>query len=282
MSIEIKNLTHTYAKNTVFEHKALKDINLSVDKTEFIAIVGHTGSGKSSLIQHLNAILLPTSGELIVDGFKITTEDKKTSFKELRKKVGMVFQFSDYQLFEETVLKDVMFGPKNFGMNEEDAEKQARQYLKMVNIPESYYNNSPFELSGGQKRRIAIAGILVMDPDIIVLDEPTAGLDPQGAHEIMEVFLELREKHHKTLILVSHDMNFVYKYADRVILMDKGEIVVDKNKVDFFNLDYLKKYSIEKPSILQVYEKFLNKKADTYISFDLLIDELKKEYSNVK
>lgn len=282
MAIEIKNLTHIYAQNTVFEHKALDDISLAIDKAEFVAIVGHTGSGKSSLIQHLNAILLPTTGELKVEEYKITSDDKKTSYKDLRKHVGMVFQFSDYQLFEETVLKDVMFGPKNFGVSDEEAEKEARKYLEMVKIPESYLTKSPFELSGGQKRRIAIAGTLVMNPDIIVLDEPTAGLDPQGAKEVMKVFLELREKHKKTLILVSHDMDFVYQYADRVILMDKGKVIADKNKVDFFNLEYLKEYAIEKPRILEVYEEFLGKKADSYITFDLLINELKKEYSNVK
>lgn len=282
MAIEIKNLTHIYAKNTVFEHKALDGINLAIDKAEFVAIVGHTGSGKSSLIQHLNAILLPTTGELKVEEYTITSEDKKTSYKQLRKHVGMVFQFSDYQLFEETVLKDVMFGPKNFGVSDEEAEKEARKYLEMVKIPESYLTNSPFELSGGQKRRIAIAGTLVMNPEIIVLDEPTAGLDPQGAKEVMDVFLELREKHNKTLILVSHDMDFVYQYADRVILMDKGKVIADKNKVDFFNLEYLKEYSIEKPRVLGVYEDFLHKKATSYITFDSLIKELKKEYSNVK
>lgn len=282
MPIDIKNLEYIYSPNSVFAYQALDGVNLKIEDGQFIAIVGHTGSGKSSLIQHLNAILIPTSGELTINEFTIKPEDTKKSFKDLRKEVGLVFQFSEYQLFEETVLKDVMFGPLNFDVSEEEAKERALKYLKMVNLDESFYQRSPFELSGGQKRRVAIAGILAMEPKIIVLDEPTAGLDPQGAIEVMEIFLQLQQEYHKTLVLVSHDMDFVYEYANRVILMDKGKIVVDTNKVDFFNLDYLSDYTIEKPLILKTYEKFLKKKADKYISYDTLIKEMSDFYQNVK
>ncbi|MDF9867789.1 energy-coupling factor transport system ATP-binding protein [Bacilli bacterium PM5-3] len=282
MSIEIKNLKHIYGKNTVFEYQALNGIDLSISDSSFVAIIGKTGSGKSSLIQHLNAILLPDEGEVKVNDFVMSNADQKTSYKQLRKQVGLVFQFSEYQLFEETVLKDVMFGPLNFDVSEEEAKELAIKYLKMVNLDESIYEKSPFELSGGQKRRVAIAGILAMDPSIIVLDEPTAGLDPQGAIEVMEIFLELKNKYHKTLILVSHDMDFVYEYADEVILLNKGQVVAREDKVTFFNQDYLSKYSIEKPKIIDAYERFTTKKADEFITFDKLINEIEGEIRNVK
>ena len=282
MSIEITNLKHTYGKNTIFEYQALNGIDLSIEDGAFLAIVGQTGSGKSSLIQHLNAILLPDSGEVEVNGFTMTNEDQKTSYKQLRKQVGLVFQFSEYQLFEETVLKDVMFGPMNFDVSEEDAKEVALKYLKMVNLDESIYEKSPFELSGGQKRRVAIAGILAMDPNIIVLDEPTAGLDPQGAIEVMEIFLELQRKYQKTLILVSHDMDFVYEYADEIVLLNQGKVVAKEDKISFFNKDYLSKYSIERPKIVEAYEKFTTKKADKFITFDMLIEEIVGEIKDVK
>lgn len=282
MSIEITNLKHTYGKKTVFEYQALNGIDLKIDTSSFVAIVGKTGSGKSSLIQHLNAILIPDEGEVKVNDFTITNEDQKTSFKPLRKQVGLVFQFSEYQLFEETVLKDVMFGPLNFDVGEEEAKELAIKYLKMVNLDENIYEKSPFELSGGQKRRVAIAGILAMDPSVIVLDEPTAGLDPQGAIEIMKIFLELKNKYGKTLILVSHDMDFVYEYADEIALLDKGKVIVKEDKVKFFNETFLNEYGIARPKLVDTYEKFTNKKADEYITFEKLIAEIEGELKNVK
>ncbi|MDL2211363.1 energy-coupling factor transporter ATPase [Erysipelotrichaceae bacterium OttesenSCG-928-M19] len=282
MAIEITNLEYTYGKNTIFEYQALNGIDLTIDDSSFVAIIGKTGSGKSSLIQHLNAILLPDKGEVKVNDFTMTNNDKKTSFKELRKQVGLVFQFSEYQLFEESVIKDVMFGPLNFGVSEEDAKELALKYLKMVNLDESIYEKSPFELSGGQKRRVAIAGILAMDPSIIVLDEPTAGLDPQGAIEIMEIFLTLKNEFHKTLILVSHDMDFVYQYADEIILLNEGKVVVKEDKVAFFNEPFLSEYNIEKPQLLIAYENFMKHKASEFISFEKLITEIEGELDNVK
>ena len=282
MSIEITNLKHIYGKNTIFEYQALKGIDLSIEDASFVAIIGKTGSGKSSLIQHLNAILLPDDGEVIVNEFKMTNNDKKTSYKQLRKQVGLVFQFSEYQLFEETIIKDVMFGPLNFDVSEEEAKERALKYLKMVNLDESIYEKSPFELSGGQKRRVAIAGILAMEPNIIVLDEPTAGLDPQGAIEVMDIFANLRNEQHKTLILVSHDMDFVYEYADEIVLLNDGKVVTKQDKVTFFNENYLSEYSIEKPKILEAYENFTNKKATEFITFEMLIKEIEGGIRNVK
>lgn len=282
MSIKITDLKYTYGKNSVFEYQALNGINIDIEAGSFVAIVGKTGSGKSSLIQHLNAILIPEEGQLKVNDFVINNESHKKSFKDLRKQVGLVFQFSEYQLFEETILKDVMFGPLNFDVSEEQAKELAYKYLKMVNLDESLYEKSPFELSGGQKRRVAIAGILAMDPSIIVLDEPTAGLDPQGAIEVMEIFLELQSKHNKTLILVSHDMDFVYQYAQEVILLNEGKVIVKEDKVKFFNESYLSDYSIERPKLVEAYEKYTNKKANEIITFDKLIDAIEGELNHVK
>ncbi|MEG0365065.1 MAG: energy-coupling factor transporter ATPase [Erysipelotrichales bacterium] len=282
MSIEIKNLEHTYSKNTIFEFKALDDVSLNIEQDSFTAIIGKTGSGKSSLIQHLNAILLPDKGEIIIDEFRMDNTMAKKSFKSLRKKVGLVFQFSEYQLFEETILKDVMFGPINFGVDKKSAEETARRCLSLVNIDEKLFEKSPFELSGGQKRRVAIAGILAMDPDILVLDEPTIGLDPQGAIEIMNVFIDLKNNYNKTLVLVSHDMDFVYKYADEIVLMNKGKIIEKTDKVTFFNKPYLNEYNIDKPKVLQVYEKFVKKEASEFIDFDTMIKAIKEVNNHVK
>lgn len=284
MSIEIKDLKYTYGKGTIFEYQALNGVNLSLKKHSFSAIVGKTGSGKSSLIQHLNAILLPESGSLKIDEFEVVPQvgKKKVNYKQLRKKVGLVFQFSDYQLFEETVLLDVMFGPLNFDLSEEEAKTIALKYLKMVNLDESLYEKSPFELSGGQKRRVAIAGILAMEPDIVVLDEPTAGLDPQGAVEIMKIFLSLKNDYNKTLVLVSHDMDFVYEYADEVILLNAGKVVVKKDVVSFFNDDSIRDYGIEIPKIVDMYNKVKLEKPNQKLSFDDLISVLEEKMDNVK
>ncbi|MDR3214696.1 MAG: energy-coupling factor transporter ATPase [Bacilli bacterium] len=282
MAIKIENVFYTYAPQSVFEYKALKGIDLKINNNSFTAIIGQTGSGKSTLIQHLNAILLPEAGTLEINDFKITNKDKKTSYKNLRKEVGLVFQFSEYQLFEETILKDVMFGPLNFDVDEKRAQELAIKYLKLVNIDESLFDKSPFDLSGGQKRRVAIAGILAIQPDIIVLDEPTAGLDPQGAQEMMEVFLELKEQHHKTLILVSHDMDFVYEYAQNIVLLNEGRIVLNEDKVNFFNNKDISKYGIEKPQLLNLYEGLFNKQAKMYLSYDKMINLIVEEFSDVK
>ena len=225
MSINFKEISYVYSPTMPYRYTALDNVNLSIDEGKITAIIGETGSGKSTLVQHLNALLLPSEGSLEVAGYTIKANEKTKNLKQLRQRVGLVFQFSEYQLFEETILKDVAFGPKNFGASEEEATNKAKEALKLVGIPESYYERSPLDLSGGQKRRVAIAGILAMGPQIIVLDEPTAGLDPKGSDEMIKLFCDLNKKFKKTIILVTHDNEVVYNYADDVILLSGGKVL---------------------------------------------------------
>lgn len=224
MPIRYEGLTHIYQEGTPFSYLALDDVSLEIKEGAFTAIIGETGSGKTTLVQHLNALLLPSKGKLQVLDRLITADQKPKQLKSLRKQVGLVFQFPEYQLFEETILKDVCFGPKNFGATEEEARDMAVKMLKLVGLDESYLDQSPFELSGGQKRRVAIAGILAMDPQVLVLDEPTAGLDPQGAKEMMDLFVELNKTYHKTVLIVTHDMEHVLHSCDEVVVVAKGKI----------------------------------------------------------
>lgn len=255
MPIVFKELTHIYYPNSPFEYHALKEINLTLQDKKFIAIIGHTGSGKSTLAQHINALLLPTSGELQVDDYLIQPKVKIKGIKMLRKHAGMVFQFPEYQLFEETIFKDVAFGPKNFGAKEETLKEKVIEVLKLVGLDETYLDRSPFELSGGQKRRVAIAGILAMDPDILVLDEPTAGLDPQGAHEMMRLFRTLH-KSGKTIIMITHEMEYVLGYCDEVVVMKDGKIITQKRPIDVFVDDeLLKEINIEAPAVISFAKK---------------------------
>lgn len=249
MSITFEKVEHTYSENSPFAYHALKGIDLQIKKGKMTALIGHTGSGKSTLIQHINALLLPTSGTVKIDDFLITATEKPSTLKPLRKKAGLVFQFPEYQLFEETILKDIIFGPKNFGVSEEDAINIAKEMLKLVGLDESYLNKSPFDLSGGQKRRVAIAGILAMKPDILILDEPTAGLDPQGAKEMMQLFKQIHLQG-TTIVLVTHDMNHVLEYCDDVVVMNKGRIErhVSVDEI-FLETDYLTSLSIDLPII---------------------------------
>ncbi len=258
MSIEFEKVSHIYSHNTPFEYLAIKDIDLKIEKGSFTAIIGHTGSGKSTLIQHINALTFPTSGKVTINDFIIDASTPPKGLKQLRKMAGLVFQFPEYQLFEETIEKDIIFGPLNFGEDEEQAKAKAKEVLNYVGLDGSYLEKSPFDLSGGQKRRIAIAGILVMDPDILVLDEPTAGLDPQGAKEMMDLFKRLNEQG-KTIIIVTHDMNHVLNYCDNVVVMNKGKIVKIGTVEEIFKeADYLESLSIDLPIITHlIYE--LNK-----------------------
>ena len=232
MSIEIKHLTHIYNPGTPFEHKALDDINLKIEDNEFICIIGHTGSGKSTLIQHLNALLVPESGEVLLNGENIYADRSK--LKSVRQRVGLVFQYPEHQLFEVDVISDVCFGPKNQGLSEEESEKNAREALELVGFPEKYYKQSPFELSGGQKRRVAIAGVLAMKPKVLILDEPTAGLDPKGRDEILDQIAKLHKETGMTVVLVSHSMEDVARYVDRIIVMNKGEKMLDSTPKEVF------------------------------------------------
>lgn len=253
MSIKIHQLEHVYNQNTPFSHAALKGINLEIPEGKVTAIIGQTGSGKSTLVQHLNGLLIPTAGTLDICAYHIQPLLKIKDVKQLRKEVGLVFQFPEYQLFEETIEKDIAFGPKNFGVEEGDASQLVRDILPVVGLDESYLDRSPFELSGGQKRRIAIAGILVLDPKVLVLDEPTAGLDPQGAKEMMTLFMRLNREQNKTVLLVTHDMEHVMNYCDHVIVLDHG-IVKQKSDVKTFfeHPEWIVNIGINPPSIIRL------------------------------
>ena len=247
MSIKINNLRHSYDTR---KH-ALNGVDLSIEKGEYIAIIGETGSGKSTLVQHLNALLIPDEGNIVINDITITNNKRKNKrISELRKQVGLVFQFPEYQLFEETVLKDVSFGLKNFGYKQAEAEAKAKEALTKVGINESYYERSPFELSGGERRKVAIAGIISTNPDVLVLDEPTAGLDAKATKEIMSLVKSMHEEG-KTIILVSHDMELVVEHASRVIVLQEGKISFDgKPSEVFLNLDKAK--GIEVPPLFEL------------------------------
>ncbi|WP_405076501.1 energy-coupling factor ABC transporter ATP-binding protein [Ligilactobacillus acidipiscis] len=235
MSIHIEKLNYVYQSGTPFSHRALTDVSLDIADGSYTAIIGHTGSGKSTLLQHLNGLLKPTAGTLTVAGNKITPETKNKELNELRRHVGFVFQFPEAQLFEETVLKDIAFAPKNFGKSDEEAEDLAAKMAELVGLPASVFQNSPFELSGGQMRRVAIAGVLAMEPQILVLDEPTAGLDPKGRLEMMEMFERLHQQQNLTIILVTHQMNDVANYADHVLVMEEGRLIADSTPQEVFS-----------------------------------------------
>lgn len=233
MSIKIENLTHVYMANGPFEKKALDNVNLDIKDGEFIALIGHTGSGKSTLIQHMNGLLEATSGKIMVDGEDITQKGVKLS--DVRKKVGLVFQYPEYQLFEETIAKDIAYGPTNLGLDEEEIDKRVRKSMEMVGLDyEVYKDKSPFDLSGGQKRRVAIAGVIAMEPKTLILDEPTAGLDPKGRDDILEQIQLLHSKYNMTIILVSHSMEDVAKIAQRVIVMNKGKVALEGTPAEVF------------------------------------------------
>lgn len=225
MSIELKNVTYTYSQGTAYESHALKDINLVIPDGQFIGVIGHTGSGKSTLIQHFNALIQPTSGQILYNGEDVWAENYNR--RALRSEVGLVFQYPEHQLFEIDVFTDVCFGPKNLGLPKEEVERRAYEALRLVGLKEKNFKKSPFELSGGQKRRVAIAGILAMEPDVLVLDEPTAGLDPKGRDDILDQVKRLHEERHITVILVSHSMEDVARYVDRIIVMNKGQVRFD-------------------------------------------------------
>ena len=233
MSIELKNVTYTYSPGTAYESHALKDVSLVIPDGQFIGIIGHTGSGKSTLIQHLNALVQPTSGQVLYNGEDVWAE--KYDRKQLRSEVGLVFQYPEHQLFENDVISDVCFGPMNQGLSREEAEKEAKQALTQVGVKESNFKKSPFELSGGQKKRVAIAGVLAMNPKILILDEPTAGLDPKGRDDILDQIAELHKVRGITIVLVSHSMEDIAKYVERLIVMNHGEAVFDDEPKKVFS-----------------------------------------------
>ena len=253
MAISFQKITYIYDAGMPYAHAAINDIDLELEEGKITAIIGETGSGKSTLVQHLNALLLPNKGRLVILDHEIVSDKKNRGLKSLRKDVGLVFQFSEYQLFEETILKDVAFGPKNFGDDEETALNKAKKALKLVGIPESYYERSPLELSGGQKRRVAIAGIIAIEPKILVLDEPTAGLDPAGAMEMINLFISLNKNMGTTIIIVSHDNEVVYNYADNVVLMADGSVRYSGDTLSLFNNDELvKQFNLLEPRLVKL------------------------------
>lgn len=249
MSIKIENLTHIYMPKTPFEKKALDDVNLYIEDGEFIALIGHTGSGKSTLIQHLNGLLEPSSGKIIIDDVDITEKGVKLS--DIRKKVGLVFQYPEYQLFEETIEKDIAFGPTNLGLGQDEILIRVKRAMEMVGLDyEKYKDVSPFELSGGQKRRVAIAGVIAMEPKVLILDEPTAGLDPKGREDILSQIKKLHEEYKMTIILVSHSMEDVGKLAKRIIVMNHGKVALQGEPKDVFKeIDTLEEIGLGAPQV---------------------------------
>ncbi len=258
MSIKIEKLSYVYSAGTPFEKKALDGVSLEIAGGEFVGLIGHTGSGKSTLIQHFNGLFKPSEGKVYVQGVDIHGEDVKLS--DIRQKVGLVFQYPEHQLFEMTVYKDVSFGPANMGLNENEVDQRVKEALRIVGLSDEVYEKSPFELSGGQKRRVAIAGVLAMKPGVLILDEPTAGLDPKGRDEILDEIKKLHEELGITVILVSHSMEDIGKYVDRIIVMDRGQIKYDdKPKKVFQHIEPLEKMGLGVPQVTYLMRELADK-----------------------
>lgn len=263
MQISLKNVSYTYNYKTPYAREVLKDINLKIDEGSYTVIVGKTGSGKSTLIEHINGLLLPTKGEVAVDNILITNPQSKKERRELAKKlkilrqdVAVLFQFSEQQLFETSVLKDIIFAPLNYGVEEEKAISKAKELIKLVGLDESYLDKSPFELSGGEMRKVALCGVLALEPKVLILDEPTVALDYQSREEIMAMVKRLKEEFDMTIVLVTHNMDYVLEYADKVFVLKNGEISFEGKVEDLFlNEQVLKENSLELPEVLEFYRK---------------------------
>ncbi len=273
MSIILDHVSHIYESGTAMEYAALKDISLVIPKGQFIGLIGHTGSGKSTLVQHLNGLLAPTKGNIYYNGADI--HEKDYNKKELRSKVGLVFQYPEHQLFEIDVFSDVCFGPRNLGLDKKEVELRAYAALKQVGLSDEYFYQSPFDLSGGQKRRVAIAGVLAMKPEALILDEPTAGLDPKGRDEILDQIAKLRRETGMTVILVSHSMEDVARYVDRIIVMNKGQVMYDDEPREVFrHYRELEEVGLAAPQVTYIMQAF--KKAGFGVDTDITtIEEAK-------
>lgn len=281
MSIELKNVNYIYSPGTAYEKQALKDISLEIPQGQFVGVIGHTGSGKSTLIQHLNGLIKASSGDILYEGRSIY--DPKYNLKELRSNVGLVFQYPEHQLFEVDVFSDVCFGPRNLGLSKEETEARAREALELVGFPEKYYKQSPFELSGGQKRRAAIAGVLAMRPKVLILDEPTAGLDPKGRDEILDQVEYLHKETGMTVVLVSHSMEDIARYVERIIVMNKGNKLYDGTPEEVFkHYKELEQIGLAAPQVTyimhELQEKGLHVSADV-TTIEEAADEIMKEFS---
>ena len=249
--LEVKNLTHIYGDNTPFKTDAVKNVNFSIEKGEIVGIIGHTGSGKSTLVQHLNGLLKPTDGEILLEYQNIWEKTKE--IKTIRSRVGLVFQYPEYQLFEDTVYKDIAFGPKNMGLDEEEINRRIIEICELVGIKKEYFEKSPFDLSGGEKRRVAIAGVMAMQPEIIIFDEPVAGLDPKGRNDVIKMISDYRQKYNATVLIISHNMEDMAVLADKLIVMNKGELVLfDTTENVFKQHAFLKSIGLNVPMVTQV------------------------------
>lgn len=281
--IVFEKVSYTYNMNSPFEYTAIQDVSFYIPENKVTAIIGHTGSGKSTLLQHFNVLVKPTRGKVVIAGESVTNDTAKKSYRQLRKKVGVVFQFPESQLFEETVLKDVMFGPLNFGVTEDEAERIAKEKLSLVGIEPSLYERSPFELSGGQMRRVAIAGVLALEPEILVLDEPTAGLDPMGHQYMLEMFMQLQQQQALTLVMVTHHMEDVAKYADHVIVMNEGRVINQgEPKVIFQETEWLQRYRLDVPQTVRWMRRIEEASGQNIMKTPLTITELVEQLVALK
>ena len=280
MSIKIENLTHIYMPKSPFEKIALDNVSLDIKDGEFVALIGHTGSGKSTLIQHFNGLLEATSGKIIVDGVDITA--KKAKLTDIRKKVGLVFQYPEYQIFEETIAKDIEFGPRNLGLSEEEIHSRVVKAMEMVGLDyELYKDRSPFDLSGGQKRRVAIAGVVAMQPTTLILDEPTAGLDPKGRDDILDQISKLHKDYNMTIIIVSHSMEDVAKIAQRIIVMNNGTVALQGTPAEVFReVDTLEQIGLGVPQVTYLVRALREKGFDLSDNI-FTIEEAKKELLSI-
>jgi energy-coupling factor transport system ATP-binding protein len=273
MDISLQHVEYRYQAGSPFERLAIQDVSIEIPTGTYMAVIGHTGSGKSTVLQHLNALLQPTNGLVLIGGHEIRAKQKNKNLKTIRQRVGIVFQFPEHQLFEETVEKDIIFGPMNFGVSEKEAKQRARVALKQVGLAEDVLEKSPFDLSGGQMRRVAIAGVLAMEPDVIVLDEPTAGLDPRGRKEIMDMFYMLHNERNLSTVLVTHSMEDAARYADQIVIMQQGRVVKQGTPEEIFSSSFeLIEMGLDVPEVvrfqLKLEEKLEIKLGKIYLSIE--------------
>lgn len=279
MSIEFKNVDYIYAPGTPFQTQGLANVSFKIKQGSFVAIAGHTGSGKSTLMQHFDGLLLPSNGSITVAGKEINSNTSSKVLKEIRKKVGLVFQFPESQLFEETVIKDVMFGPLNFGFSEQKAREQAQEWIEKVGLPKEVIDKSPFELSGGQMRRVAIAGVMAYEPEILCLDEPAAGLDPEGQKQMFDIFKEYQEAGH-TVILISHNMDDIGKYADDMLVLEHGHLIKHASPKEIFSdPEWVKKHYLDEPVTTKLARE-LQKGGFKFSKMPLTVDSLVNEIAS--